>query len=65
MKQNRFKSFVLWSAIVAQAISILQFTGVFKSLGLDAGTVGNIVAGILQVLVAAGVLNNPSDAEKF
>jgi uncharacterized membrane protein len=63
--QNRFKSKVLWAAIAAEVISLCQLTGLFTAIGLDAGLVGNIVAGLLQVLVLVGVLNNPSDPVNF
>jgi uncharacterized membrane protein len=61
MKQSRWKSAILWSAIVAQLIALLQLTGAFKAMGLDAGYVGNVCATVLQLLVIIGVINNPSD----
>ena len=65
MTQNRWKSKVLWAAIAAQIISLLQLTGFFTAVGLDTGLVGDVVAGVLQLLVLVGVLNSPTDAEKF
>ena len=65
VKQSRWKSSILWASIIAQVIVIVQITGVLKDLGFDAGVVGNIVAAVLQLLVTAGVLNNPSDAVNF
>ena len=64
-KQSRWKSAILWTAIVAQVIAILQLIGAFKAIGLDAGYVGNVTATVLQLLVILGVLNNPSDAVNF
>jgi uncharacterized membrane protein len=63
--QNRFKSKVLWAAVAAQVISILVLTGADKALGLDMGVVGDVVAGVLQLLVLFGILNSPTDAENF
>jgi uncharacterized membrane protein len=63
--QNRFKSWALWTAVAAQVIAILQLTGVFEKIGLDAGMIGDVVAGILQILVFFGILNNPTDSQKF
>jgi uncharacterized membrane protein len=60
-KQSRWKSAILWAAIIAQVIAILQLTGAFKAIGLDAGYVGNVTATVLQLLVIIGVVNNPSD----
>jgi uncharacterized membrane protein len=63
MKQDRLKSPVLWSAIVAQVISIGQLTGIWARLGVDIGVIGDVTAGILQLLVLLGVLNNPTTTE--
>jgi len=65
MEQPRLKSFVVWSAIVAQVISIFQLAGVFRAIGIDAGLVGDIAAGVLQLLVLFGVLNNPTNKTGF
>jgi uncharacterized membrane protein len=63
--QNRFKSKVLWAAIVAQVISIGQLTGLWSRIGVNAGLIGDVAAAILQVLVLVGVLNNPTDPKKI
>lgn len=63
--QNRFKSKVLWAAVIAQVVSLMQLTGAFQALGLDAGVIGNVAAGVLQLLVLLGVLNSPTDPENF
>ena len=65
MEQPRLKSFVVWSAIVAQVVSIFQLAGVFQALGIDAGLVGDVAAGVLQLLVLFGVLNNPTNKTGF
>lgn len=65
MEQNRLTSWVVWSAIVGQIIAILQLSGVFAKMGIDAGLVGDIVAGVLQLLVLFGVLNNPTSQDNF
>ena len=65
MIQNRFKSKVLWTAIAAQVIALLQLTGAFEAMGVDAGLVGDIVAGVLQLLVLVGILNVPTDSENW
>lgn len=65
MDKQRLKSKVVWAAIVAQVISIGQFTGLFAKYGIDAGVVGDIAASVLQLLVLFGILNNPTDQENF
>lgn len=63
MTQNRWKSKVLWAAIIAQVIAILQLTGAFTALGIDSGLFGDVAAAVLQLLVIIGVVNNPSNSE--
>lgn len=65
MQQNRLKSPVFWSAVVAQVISIGQLTGIWVKLGVDTGMIGDVVAGVLQLGVLVGLLNNPTDAKNF
>jgi Bacteriophage holin. len=63
MKQNRFESPVLWAAVVAQMLAILVVLGVIDIGQSEA--VSAVVAGILQLLVAFGVLNNPTQQDGF
>jgi len=63
--QSRWKSSILWASIIAQVLVILQLTGAFAKIGLDAGFIGNVVAAVLQLLVTVGVLNNPTSANTF
>lgn len=65
MKQNRFRSPVFWGAVVAQIISLGQIAGIWAKYGIDTGVVGDVVAGVLQLFVLFGILNNPTDAENF
>ncbi len=65
VKQNRWKSKVLWASLIAQFIAIGQLTGVWAALGLDPGQVGEIAATILAILVTIGILNNPTDKEHW
>ena len=59
MNQNRFKSPVLWSALVAQILSMLMVLGVIDT-GLG-DVIEGVIAAVLELLVAFGVLNNPTD----
>jgi len=59
--QSRWKSYLMWSAIAAQVITILQLTGALAKMGLDAGYVGDLVASFLQLLVIVGIINNPTN----
>lgn len=63
MDQNRWKSPVLWTAIGSQVVAILLLTGVIGSE--QAEYVNNILAALLQVAVAIGIVNNPVDKENW
>lgn len=63
MLQSRWRSKVLWAALAAQVISVMQLTGAFEALGIDAGRAGDVVAATLQLLCLAGILNNPTNGE--
>jgi uncharacterized membrane protein len=65
MKQNRWKSPVFWGAVVAQILSIGQITGIWAKYGINTGVVGDVVAGVLQLGVLFGLLNNPTTADSF
>jgi uncharacterized membrane protein len=65
MKQNRFRSPVFYAAVAAQIISLGQITGIWAKYGIDTGLIGDVVAGVLQLFVLFGILNNPTDAENF
>ncbi len=61
--QKRFRSKVLWAAVVAQIVSILLMVGVIDvSLG---DTINQVAGGVLQLGVLIGVLNNPTDKESW
>ena len=63
MNQNRFKSPVVWAAVVAQILTILIVLDVINVSQQEA--INAVVASVLQLLVAFGVLNSPTSADKF
>lgn len=63
MNQKRWKSPVVWAAVLAQVVTILLTLGVI-STGLG-DLINQVVAGVLQLLVIFGVLNDPTNAEHF
>ena len=65
MTQSRWKSKVLWTAIISQVLAILSFVGLPESLGISTELVSNIAGGVLQLLVLFGVINNPTDSENI
>ena len=63
MNQNRFKSPVVWAAVVAQILTILIVVDVINVSQQEA--INAVVAAVLQLLIAFGVLNNPEVSDKF
>lgn len=61
--KERLKSWVFWSAICAQTLSLLVAAGVLSVSQSEA--VNAAVAGLLQAFVTFGVLNNPTDRNNF
>lgn len=59
IKQNRFKSPVLWGAIVAQVLAVFVTLGVLDPLQSEA--INEVVIGVLQLLAVFGILNNPTN----
>lgn len=60
-KQNRFKSWALWTSIAALAVfCVKEFTGLDIS-----DTVDNLLNYLLPVLVSFGIINNPTDKAHF
>jgi uncharacterized membrane protein len=65
VERSRWKSKVLWAAIAAQVAALLAFAGVLQMIGVTEEWVNAVVGGVLQLLVLLGVVNNPTDAEKW
>ena len=58
--QNRFKSYVLWVS-VASFVSLITKT----FFNYEIANYDEIVTAILTIAVLTGIINNPTDAEKF
>ena len=63
MEQSRFSSPILWSSLAAQVLVILVTLGIIDT-GLSEAITG-LVTSLLQLLVAFGVLNNPTSKSSF
>ncbi len=61
MKQNRFKSWALWLSVASLVIfCVKEFVGVDIS-----DTVNGLMNVLCPVLVAFGIVNNPTDRSNF
>ena len=63
MNQNRFKSPVVWGAVLAQILSILVLLEVINPTQSE--TINGVIVAVLQALVAFGALNDPTVSNKF
>lgn len=63
MEQERMKSVVMWSAVLAQVIVILQITGILDVSQIE--IVNTVVTATLQILVLVGILNSPTTKGAF
>jgi uncharacterized membrane protein len=61
--QNRFKSKVTWATIVSLILSMLVTTGILQPS--QSTVLNGVVIAVLDGLVVFGILNNPTDPEKF
>lgn len=57
--KNRLKSPVVWTSLIAQILAILLLTEVISVT--ESQVVEQVVALVMQILVAVGVFNNPTD----
>ena len=59
--QNRFRSWALWMSVAALVVYVVKTVW-----GLDiGGQVDGFLDVLLPVLVAFGIVNNPTDGEHF
>lgn len=61
--QNRFKSVVTWTSIVALVVGMLVQFGIL--LPEQGEAIRGAVSGVCNALVIFGVLNNPCDPVAF
>ena len=66
MKQNRFKSKVVWASILG-AIFLLYnaVAGEMGWLTIEDGTFNTLINSALSILVGFGILNDPTSTDKF
>lgn len=65
MKQNRFKSWAMWLSVLGALWTILNAFGLPEKWGIEESTFKTVVDAIGVVLIAFGVLNNPTDSQNF
>lgn len=65
MAQNRWKSKVVWTTIVALVILLGGNYGLWDMIGMTGETFQTAADLAIAVLVAVGILNNPTSKDAF
>ena len=58
---NRFKSWALWLSVAGAVWTILSAFGVTESIGLTESTFRTVLDAVGAVLIAFGIVINPTD----
>ena len=63
--KDRLKSWAVWTSVLGALAVILNAFGVFEKIGIDSTGFDTIVNSVGSVLIAFGILNNPTDKSNF
>lgn len=63
--KDRLKSWAVWTSVFGALAVILNAFGVFEKIGIDSTTFDAIINSVGSVLIAFGILNNPTDKTAF
>lgn len=62
MKQNRLKSPVVWTTLL---VLLFNKFALHEFIGLDEAGIHVVIDAIATILIAFGILNNPTDKEHY
>jgi uncharacterized membrane protein len=65
MKQNRWTSKVAWLTLLPVIILLGNTYGLWSVIGMTSETFGKVFMGILAILVAFGIFNDPTTKDGF
>lgn len=65
MKQSRWTSKVAWLTLLPVIVLLGDTYGLWNLINMSSDTFTKVFTGILSVLVAFGIFNNPTDKEGF
>lgn len=63
--QPRYKSWAVWVSVFGALGVILNAFGVFEKIGIDSTAFDNVVNAVGSILIAFGILNNPTEKTHF
>ncbi len=62
MEQNRFKSWALWVSVAGALWTILTAFGVTEAIGITENAFTQVLDAIGAILIAFGIVNNPTNS---
>ena len=65
MTQNRFKSWALWVSVAGALWNILSAFGVTEAIGITETVYTQVLDAIGAILIAFGIVNNPTDKKSI
>lgn len=65
MTQNRFKSWALWVSVAGALWTILSAFGVTEAIGITETVYTQVLDAIGAMLIAFGIVNNPTDKKSI
>ncbi len=63
--KKRLRSWAVWLAVLGQLGVILQALGAFDRLGVSSEAFTTVVTAVGAILTTFGILNNPTERDKF
>ena len=60
---NRFKSWALWLSVAGALWTIANAFVLTQEIGIDEGSFKSVLDAVGVVLIAFGIVNNPTDAK--
>ena len=65
MQKERLKSWAVWVSVLGALGVIFNAFGLFELMGIDSKTFDMVVNAVGTILIAFGILNNPTDKTGF
>jgi len=65
MKQNRWKSKIVWTTVIALIVLLGGNYGLWDAIGMTSDVFQTAANLILTIAVAVGIVNNPTDKESW
>lgn len=65
MEQNRFRSWAMWVSVAGALWVIASAFGLTEKAGIEETTFKTVLDAVGTVLIAFGIVNNPTDKTKL